>query len=855
MLEKDMGRRDFLKWSGIAGGAAMITPSLLVGCSPKEVEPQEAEKDTSGYIMDAVSDGLPYGADKVCPVICGTGDACGQSHTCQCYVKDGTIVYYEGCTEGYNGGRMCARGQSGFDIVNSPDRIKYPMRRTNEKGVVGEFERIGWEEAIEEITEAMAQAIEEEGPHTVATSWAHNTSFQMYSLTSAFNAIFGTEAAILPDCWFDLQFGPVPTLGDMFHCHMEDALESKLIILWGENTSITKPQEWADSYGAAKYKGGAKLVVIDSRLTETALKADVYIPVRPGTDAYVALAMANVIIEENLVDQAFIDEHTYGYEEFKALAVKYTPEDVEKITWAPADKVRELAREYATAKPSMIAIGRGGNSAGGKRSNAGWMMSRAICCLPGLCGQFGVKGAGVSIETSSGSPSKLCYHWPAPVVMAGSTPYVTPRIKGTSAHHGGIWGQRDVLYYRDPYGYRVMVGNGNFAASSGNQAEADAAFKAIGMTVIINRTVHFTASRYADILLPTTCWPEQHMFRSDWTEAVMTPPAVEPMFECKCDHDIYREIALALAKKLGIEGSDKEIWPWESEIDYLRCFLTGDAAKAAYAQCVEAGLEEYEGMAEAAVEDIETRPAGVPNPFFAGQKGFVPYKAKHYDYAGGVPEGIDPESVWFPTDGGNGRLLFKADFLPQCSGDVLPAMPIPEEPEDSYYVDGNPIESGNWEFSDAVKNGYEYVAVGRGHSPWQFLSFHQNPDGGPASQLLREAFGDACEPCVGINPQDAAKLGIEQDDLVTIESQYGKIESVKANLTERIMPSTIFPPYHWGTVQNQIYPSSRTLEAVDAKLRPQVTPPFVGQFNSGTTRRSSAGINCQTGTLCKVYKA
>ena len=135
MSQVGIGRRDFLKWSGIAGGAAMLAPSLLVGCTPKEAAPEQgAEEDTSGYIMDAVSDGLPYGADKVCPVICTNGDACGQLHTGACYVKDGVVVHYEGNTGGHNKGGMCARGMSGLDIINHPDRIKYPMRRTNEKG-------------------------------------------------------------------------------------------------------------------------------------------------------------------------------------------------------------------------------------------------------------------------------------------------------------------------------------------------------------------------------------------------------------------------------------------------------------------------------------------------------------------------------------------------------------------------------------------------------------------------------------------------------------------------------------------------------------------------------------------------
>lgn len=136
MQHQSIKRRDFLKWSGIAGGAAMLAPSLLVGCSPQQ-EPLSQTSDapdTSGYIMDAVSDGLPYGADKVCPVMCTNGDACGELHCGAAYVKDGAIIHYEGCLESHNKGGLCARGMTGLDIIYHPDRIKYPMRRTNEKG-------------------------------------------------------------------------------------------------------------------------------------------------------------------------------------------------------------------------------------------------------------------------------------------------------------------------------------------------------------------------------------------------------------------------------------------------------------------------------------------------------------------------------------------------------------------------------------------------------------------------------------------------------------------------------------------------------------------------------------------------
>ncbi len=788
MSVDDMKRRDFLKLTGIAGFAALMTPSLLTSCSPQMQETTTTvDAEAARYITDAISDGLPYGADKICPVLCTNGDACGQLHTGSAYVKDGIIIHYEGNCDGFNKGGMCARGMSGFDIINHPDRIKYPMRRTNEKGVRGEFERITWEEAIDQITEVMKRAIEEEGPHTIAAGYAHPGNYASNATASVFTTLFGADSPNGPECWHDLQFGATVTLGDIYHALETDPYKSKLLILWGEDTAVTKPQEWADSYGKAKYEYGAKLVCIDPKFSTTASKADIYIPIRPGTDAYVALAMANVIIDEGLVDQDFIDSYTYGYDEFKELVAKYTPEEVEKISWAPADKVREVARLYATEKPAMLCIGRGGNSSGGSTSNAGWMMSRAITCLVGLCGQVGNVGSGVSIEASSGNPTNLFYHWPKGYTMVAPAKSVTPLLERTQPSPKGIWGKNEVLLNRNPYGYRVYMNNGNFASSSANQKDTDNAFKEIELVVVYNRLAHWTASAYADILLPICSWAETYTWRQDWEREVATAPAIEPMFESVSDVELFRRISVALAEKLGIGKAESEIWPWTDDREFVTSMSANEKIQAEYAKRVEENDSHFSDMKDFDFDTILGHPEGVPNPFYAGREGFIPYKAKLYDFNEFIPEGTDPEMTWFPTDGGTGKLLFKADFLETQSGGALPALPIPEEPVDSYYEQGNPIESGNWNTSAAVDSGYKYVAVGRVHRFWQFLSFNQNKDGGTASQLLREAFDAAAEPCVDINASDASDLGIKDGDYVVVESQYGKMDGIKAKVTETVM--------------------------------------------------------------------
>ena len=134
MMSNAVNRRSFLKWSAAVGGAAALSGSLLSQTPAHAVTASAAPKNLVANVTDAVSDNNPYGAEKICPTICTCGDVCGMVHTANAYVKDGAIVYYEGnAINGNNKGHLCPRGMTGLEIINSPNRIKYPMRRTNER--------------------------------------------------------------------------------------------------------------------------------------------------------------------------------------------------------------------------------------------------------------------------------------------------------------------------------------------------------------------------------------------------------------------------------------------------------------------------------------------------------------------------------------------------------------------------------------------------------------------------------------------------------------------------------------------------------------------------------------------------
>lgn len=850
-------RRSFLKWAGALGGAAALSgTSLLTGCKSELSNTGEsAEAASIGNSQAALSDGLPYGADKIVPTICTCGDACGPNHVGQAYVKDGNVVYYEGCPDAPNKGRLCARGMAGMSIINNPNRIKYPMRRTNEKGVEGEFERISWDEAYDTIVEALAKAIEEEGPHTIANVVYHHGNMMLYGFCKAFAKIWSTDSTYAPGgCFSDLQIGEAATLGDSYHWLQGDPQQSKVILSWGENDAVAKPSEYGFALREAQVEHGAYWIQVEPRVSVTTEKSDLYLPVRPGADAYLALAMCNVIIEEGLEDKQFIADHTFGYEEFKELVKKYDPETVEKITWCPADRIREAARIYATNKPGMILIGRGGNQTGG-RSNAGWLMSRAIECLIGLTGNAGMKGAGLSTETSIQPTNGLWFNWPVDVMPTGQAASVDALIERDPNYpEGGVWGSAERLVEREPWGYRIWMGNINPAGSAGNTEVIDEALKKLDLVVVNNRLNHWTGSGYADILIPICTWPEMYVTSVDYEEMLMTEPAIDPMFESVSDFEYYKQLSRRLAKRLGLD--EQKAWPWETDLDWMEWYVHGkdNMVDAEIKKRIDQGYDKFKEWENITVEKVIASHHGFPNPFYSGLDDYVPYLAKHYPHA---PEGTDPESVFFPTYPGgeytgDGRLLFRCDWLSERSGGKLPAMPVPEEPYDSWYADGNPIESGNWEESEAVKAGYNLVACGKAHTHWGFLSFNQDKDGGPASMQLREAFLTADRPCVEINPRDARERGLSDGDAVTVESQEGKMENLTLVVSERAMPGVIVPPCHWGKNQCAIYPYSQSLRQLTQEERLGLNPRAVGEWAGKPG--GIGGQNVQSAVLCKVYK-
>ena len=330
-------------------------------------------------------------------------------------------------------------------MVYHPDRLKHPLKRVGDRGE-GKWQRIAWDEAFDTIARKLLEVKEKYGPESVkviASSSSHVGMLMGRLMAARFANVWGAGGNFEPKShWLaDMRIpaASLLTLGDSGQSHrLQDLLHSKMVILWGGNPAETYFPEMRFVLDARDR--GAKIIVIGPLFDATAAKADQWIPIRPATDAALAMAMIHVIIEEGLYDRDFVMRHTVGpflvrgdsklflreREEYRVWDVNanapspvetasnpvlfgsfavggitckpafqvlaeraayYTPERTEEITGVPADTIRGLALEYGRSKPAAIRM-----YYGMSRTLNSTLSSRAAITLAALTGNHRPSG-------------------------------------------------------------------------------------------------------------------------------------------------------------------------------------------------------------------------------------------------------------------------------------------------------------------------------------------------------------------------------------------------------------------------------------------------------------------------------
>lgn len=475
----------------------------------------------------------------MCPMNCHP-TFCGQAVT----IDDGRVSAISGDqTNPHSHGFLCVRGRATVDLRDNPQRLLTPMRRRGPRGS-DTWEPISWEVAFNEIV----GAIQATAPNRIGIWPGHGALVTGIArpLILRFGHLGGFQVwnpAIV--CWAMGAFGLALT--GVLETHTKEDLgeHANTILVWGANLAS---QPTTGPHLVAARRRGARVVLIDCRRSETASQADQVLLIRPGTDAALALALAQVIIAEGLTDPAFIAEHSIGYEEFARHVGSFTPEWAAPITGLEPQQIRELARLYATAKPAMILLG--GSSLFKHRH--GWEPARAIACLPALTGQYGIPGGGfgprhrgLTRGDGMANPDGIELRRPGEYVPA-SMPAITAALEQ---------GQLDVL---------LLLGS-NIASSFANAAQVERGLARTGLIVAHEIFMSETTRRHADLVLPGTVWLEELGLKDTATHLHLMEQALPPAGEARSLIDVLRTLAERLALA--------QYFPWNSTEGYIDALL------------------------------------------------------------------------------------------------------------------------------------------------------------------------------------------------------------------------------------------------------------------------------------------
>ncbi len=443
-------------------------------------------------------------------------------------------------------GFLCIRGQASQEIFENPKRLLQPLRRVGERGE-DRWEPCSWDDAYT----MMVDAIRQTQPERVGLWRGHGigtTGPMGNTLVSRFGLLGGFQqwsSSIV--CWAMGGYGLGLTGTLKTNTKQDMASNSRTILLWG--ATLASQPDLAPHLIEAR-KRGAYVVHIDTRRTEASRHADEVILLPPGTDAALALALAHVIVQEGLHDQAFIDTYTLGFAQFAAHVQQYTPEWAATITGIEPERIRGLARRYATQTPAMIVLG--GSSM--FKHQHGWEPARAISCLPALTGQLGIAGGGLGPRHGA-SPEGVGYA----NVLADATQKM-PDEAAIPSHMATMTeaftsGEIDVLF---------LLGSNMLSGFADANALARGLEK-VKLIVSYDLFMNATARRCADLVLPATAWLEDIGLKQTATHIYLMERALTPAGECRSVVTLLRDLAARL--------NLADVFPWRDEEDYVNAFL------------------------------------------------------------------------------------------------------------------------------------------------------------------------------------------------------------------------------------------------------------------------------------------
>jgi anaerobic selenocysteine-containing dehydrogenase len=448
-------------------------------------------------------------------------------------VEDGRVVSLTGDPEHpITRGFLCGKVNRYAERVYHADRVLTPLRRIGAKGE-GRFAPISWDEALDEIAENFRRVIARYGAEAILP-YSFSGSVGRVSMNIGHRLFHALGASRLARtiCSTQAVEGQTYTTGAGLAADIEELPHSRLIILWGSNAVSTNVHLMPLIREARK--AGARLVVIDPHRNHTARQADWYLPIRPGTDAALALGLMRQIVAAGRHDVAFIERYTLGFAELCRAIEPYTPERTAEITGLAAEDVLRLAREYGATKASFLRLGLGPT----RRRNGG-MVVRTIACLPALTGAWEARGGGFMRQGWASGRLELGY-------LTAPRPHDPPARTVNMLRLGHALTELD-----DPPVMALYVYNSNPAAVAPEQTRVHAGLRREDLFVAVHEQMRTDTTAFADVVLPATTFLEQEdVGAGSGTRYVQySRPAIAPLGEARSNLDTFA----ALAGRLGLD--------------------------------------------------------------------------------------------------------------------------------------------------------------------------------------------------------------------------------------------------------------------------------------------------------------
>jgi anaerobic selenocysteine-containing dehydrogenase len=642
-------------------------------------------------------------------------------------------------------GFICTKGARAAELHYDSNRVHWPLKRVGKKGE-GRWQQVGWEEALDDIAAKLQALISSFGPESIALTFGtiHGSD---WGIGERFFNLLGSPNSVGQDkiCSGPTTIAEALTYGFGPSGTSPASGVTKCVVLWGRRASASAPLLWGQIVKA--HHEGAKLIVVDPLRTTEARQADVWLQLKPGSDAALALGWLHVIFREELYDRDFVQRHTVGFAELEKRAREYPPQRVAELTWIAEQEIVKSARSYARNSPALMVAGNGLCQIGLGAVQG----SRALACLVAVTGNLNRKGG----NGLAGPPRSIVAN--GDMMLAARLPSEQRRKRlgsehfwllsksydrfdyamsqtwygkhhllnwTASAHEPSLW---RAITTQQPYPVRALfVQHHNPVGASANARQVAQALRSPNLELLVVHDLSLTpTAQFADYVLPASHWFEKPFFSvglasigcaGDYAEA--KEAAISPEFGHRSDYDLWRD--------LGSRFGQEKDWP--------------RTAQQFYDQCL--------------------RPSGFTFEDLASKSGPWMRAAAATDTNG------EAGSPTFGT--ASGKVELRSEILESSGCDALPTYAEPEM-----------FRRHSRDYPLVLTTGGRLIE-----------GFHQN-----AQQMscFRKKFPD---PVAQIHPQIATQLGIADGEWIEIETPIGTV-SQTARITDVVAPQVVQADRWW----------------------------------------------------------